>query len=83
MEGVMSKKCTPLWREPHFQVKMNETDQTLSGSWDVEKLHAVALPSQNVQNTQAPDNVWKLRCLKIARCVIRRPFANQNVQQMF
>ena len=37
------KKCTPLWREAHFQVKMYKTHQprTTFGSWDVEKVHAV------------------------------------------
>ena len=25
LEVEMSKKCTPLWREPHFQVKMYKT----------------------------------------------------------
>ena len=50
----MSKKCTPLWREAHFQVKMYKTHQvrTTFGSWDVEKVHAVVerstFPSQNV-----------------------------------
>ena len=36
-----------------------------------EKLHAVVarstFPSQNVQNTPAPDHFWKLRCWKSAR----------------
>ena len=36
-----------------------------------EKLHAVVarstFPSQNVQNTSAPDHFWKLRCRKSAR----------------
>ena len=36
-----------------------------------EKVHAVVarsiFPSQNVQNTSAPDHFWKLRCLKSAR----------------
>ena len=66
----MSKKCTPLWREAHFQVKMYKTPQrriTL-GSCDVQKVHAVVarstFPSQNVQNTPAPDHFWKLRCQK-------------------
>ena len=38
-EVAMSKKCTPLWREAHFQVKMYKTHQvrTTFGSWDVEK----------------------------------------------
>ena len=67
------KKCTPLWREANFQVKMYKTHQlrTTFGSWDVEKVHAVVarstFQSQNVQNTPAPDHFWKLRCRKSAR----------------
>ena len=67
------KKCTPLWREAHFQVKMDKTleDWTTFGSWDVEKVHAVVarstFPSQNVQNTPCSDHFWKLRCRKSAR----------------
>ena len=39
LEVEMSKKCTPLWREPHFQVKMIKARhvRTTFGSWDVEK----------------------------------------------
>ena len=67
------KKCTPLWREAHFQVKMYKThhSRTTFGSSDVEKVHAVVarstFPSQNVQNTPGPDHFWKLRCRKSAR----------------
>ena len=67
------KKCTPLWREAHFQVKMYKTPhgRTTFGSWDVEKVHAVVarstFPSQNVQNTPFSDHFWKLRCWKSAR----------------
>ena len=67
------KKCTPLWREAHFQVKMYKTPhgRTTFGSWDVEKVHAVVarstFPSENVQNTPAPDHFSKLRCRKSAR----------------
>ena len=70
--GAM-QNCTPLWREAHFQVKMHKTPgvRTTFGSWDVEKVHAVVarstFPSQNVQNTSAPDHFWKLRCRKSAR----------------
>ena len=70
--GAM-KNCTPLWREAHFQVKMYKTPQprTTFGSCDVEKVHAVVarstFPSQNVQNTSAPDHFWKFRCRKSAR----------------
>ena len=69
----MSKKCTPLWREAHFQVKMYKTPQrrTTFGSCDVEKVHAVVARStfrnQNVQNTRGSDHFWKLRCRKSAR----------------
>ena len=67
------KKCTPLWREAHFQVKMYKThhSRTTFGSWDVEKVHAVVarstFPSENVQNTPAPDHFCTLRCRKSAR----------------
>ena len=67
------EKCTPLWREAHFQVKMDKTLEvrTTFGSWDVEKVHAVVARStfwsQNVQNTPFSDHFWKLRCRKSAR----------------
>jgi hypothetical protein len=41
-----------------------------AGQMRDEKLHAVVartFASQNVQNTSAPDNSWKLRCRKSAR----------------
>ena len=56
LEVRMLKKCTPLWREAHFEVKMYKTPHvraTFGGS-DVEKVHAVVarstFRSQNVQN---------------------------------
>ena len=47
LEVVMSKKCTPLWREAHFQVKMHKTPgvRTTFGGCDVEKVHAVVARS--------------------------------------
>ena len=69
----MLKKCTPLWREAHFQVKSVKDwrSRTTFWSWDVEKVHAVVarstFPSQNVQNTPWSDHFWKLRCRKSAR----------------
>ena len=69
----MSKKCTPLWREAHFEVKMYKThaSRTTFGSCDVEKVHAVAarstFRSQNVQITRGSDHFWTLRCRKSAR----------------
>ena len=73
LEVEMSKKCTPLWREAHFEVKSvkNWRSQTTFGSCDVEKVHAVVarstFRSQNVQNTPFSDHFWKLRCWKSAR----------------
>ena len=68
LEVQMSKKCTPLWREAHFQVKMYKTPHvraTFGGS-DVEKVHAVVARStcrsQNVQNTTCSRHFWRFRC---------------------
>ena len=64
----MSKKCTPLWGEAHFEVKMYKTPQLRStfGSSDVEKVHAVVarstFRSQNVKNTTCSDHFWTFRC---------------------
>ena len=50
----MSKKCTPMWREAHFEVKMYKPHhaRTTFGSWGVEKVHAVVarstFPTQHV-----------------------------------
>ena len=53
----MWKKCTPLWREAYFEVKMYKTlhvRATFEGS-DVKKIHVVVarstFRSENVQNT--------------------------------
>ena len=73
LEVAMSKKCTLLWREAHFQVKMYKTHQvrTTFGSCDVEKVHAVVarstFPSQNVQNTTCSRHFWRFGCWKSAR----------------
>ena len=69
----MLKKCTPLWREAHFEVKMRKAHQvrTTFSTWDVEKVHAVVarstFRSQNVQNTPCTDHFWRFRCRKSAR----------------
>ena len=74
LEVEMSKKCTPLWREAHFQVKMYKThhSRTTFGSWDVEKVHAVVarstFGSENVQNTPCSDHFWRLRCRVSKKC---------------
>ena len=68
LEVEMSKKCTPLWREAHFEVKMYKTlhvRATFGGS-DVEKVDAVVAQStfrsEHVQNTRGLDHFWRFRC---------------------
>ena len=64
----MSKKCTPLWREAHFEVNMFKTHgvRTTFGGSDVEKVHAVVARStyrsQNVKNTRGSDHFLRCRC---------------------
>ena len=68
LEVQISKKCTPLWCEAHFEVKMYKTHhaRTTFGSSDVEKVHAVVarstFRSQNVQNTTCSRHFWRFRC---------------------
>ena len=85
-EVEMSKKCTPLWREAHFEVKMLKTPHvraTFGGS-DVEKVHAVVarstFPSQNVKNTTCSRHFWRFGCGKAHAVVARSTFPSQNAQ---
>ena len=70
LEVTMSKNCTPLWREAHFQLKMlkNWRSRTTFWSSDLEKLHAAVarsiFPSQNVQNTCVLPQFFTFRCRK-------------------
>ena len=65
----MSKKCTPLRREAHFEVKMlkikNTRVRTTFGGSDVEKVHAVVarstFRSQNVKSTRGSGHFWRFR----------------------
>ena len=85
LEVEMSKKCTPLWREAHFHVKMYKTHhvRTTFGGSDVEKVHAVVarstFPRQNVQNTPCSDHFWRFRCRKSA-CRCGEKHISTNVQ---
>ena len=80
------KSCTPLWREAHFQVEMYKTQHVRSTfrSCDVEKVRAVVarstVPSQNVQNTPAPDHLWKLRCGKVHAVAAPSTVPSKNEQ---
>ena len=92
LEVEMSKKCTPLWREAHFQVKMYKSPQlrTTFGGCDVEKVHVVVarstFPSQNVQNTPFSDHFWRFRCRKsvekVHAVVARSTFRSQKCKKL-
>ena len=68
MAVEMSKKCMPLWREAHLEVKMYKAHhvRTTFGSSDVEKVHAVVARStcgsDNVQSTICSRHFWTFRC---------------------
>ena len=73
LEVVMWEKCTPWWREAHFQVKMRKAPHvraTFGGS-DVEKVDVVVarstFRSQNVQRTTCSRHFWRFGCWKSAR----------------
>ena len=72
LEVEMMKKCTPLWCEAHFQVKMCKTHQVrnISGNWDVEKVYAVlarsTFPSQHAKNATCSDHFRTFKCLRVA-----------------
>ena len=65
LEVEMSKKCTPLWREAHFEVKMYKTHhaRTTFGGSDVEKVHAVVVrstcPSQKCKKLEVLSLFWR------------------------
>ena len=60
LEVQMSKRCTPLWRKAHFEVKMYKTPHvraTFGGS-DVEKVHTVVVEAHFEVNMLKPPGVW-------------------------
>ena len=61
LEVEMRKKCTPLWCEAHFEVKMYKTHHFWS------TYGSSTFRSQNVQNTPGSEHFWKLRYWKSAR----------------
>ena len=87
LEVEMSKKCTPLWREAHFQVKMSKTPQfrTTFGSWDVEKVHAVVARSFQVKmykthQCRTTFGSWDVE--KVHAVVARSTFPSQKCKKL-
>jgi len=88
LEVEMSKKCTPLWREAHFQVKMCKTHhvRTIFGSSDVEKVHAIVarstFRSQKCKNLTGTEHFWTFRCAFVlqAQGIVHLVKSEQNVR---
>ena len=88
LEVETSKKCTPLWREAHFEVKMYKTPHvraTFGGS-DVEKVHAVVARSTfeikthktpHVRATFGRSDVEKVHAV-VARSIVKCYPGNPN-----
>ena len=66
LEVEMSKKCTPLWREAHFQVKSvkNWRSRTTFGGSDVEKVSKKCTPLWREAHFEVK-SVKKLRVLSL------------------
>ena len=71
LEVEMSKKCTPLWHEAHFEVKSvkNWRSRTTFGGSDVEKVHAVVarstFRSQKCKNPRVLSLFWRADVEKV------------------
>ena len=87
LEVEMSKKCTPLWREAHFQVKMYKAHQvrTTFGSCDVEKVHAVlarsTFPSQKCTKHHMFAPLLEVRMMKKCTPLWRQAHVEVKMQK--
>ena len=80
------KKCTPLWREAHFQVKMYKTHQcrTTFGSYDVEKCTPLwrethfEVKMYKTHHSRTTFGSWDVE--KVHAVVAQSTFRGQNVQ---
>ena len=63
LEVQMSKKCTPLWREAHFQVKMYKTlgVRTIFGGSDVASLQYSTLEEITLHYTTLQPTTLQLQ----------------------
>ena len=75
----MSKKCTPLWREAHFEVKMLKHQVQMSKKctplWREAHFEVKMLKTQGVRTTFGVSDVEKVHAI-----VARSTFRSQNVK---
>ena len=87
LDVEMSKKCTPLWRAAHFEVKSvkNWRSRTTFGSWDVEKVRAFVaqstFPVRTCEAHQVRSTFWGWDVEKVHAVVARSKFRSQNVKR--
>ena len=83
------EKCTPLWLDARFQVKMYKARhvQTTFGSWDVEKVHAVVVRStfrsQNAQSTHSRSTFWSWYLVFVAGAGDSAPCEKEQKREGF
>ena len=79
LEVVMSKKCTPLWREAHFEVKMYKTHHVRTTKWTPlwreAHFEVKMYKTQHVRATFGSYDVEKVHAV-----VERSTFRSQNVK---
>ena len=84
----MSKKCTPLWREAHFEVKMYKTHPCSDHFWRLQMSNKCTplcrrkqISKSKCTNTSASHHFWRFRCRITCRVVVAQStFRSQNVQ---
>ena len=93
LEVLMSKKCTPLWREAHFQVKMHKTPAAPDHFWKLwcrksaRRCGAKHISKSKVlQNWPGvSDHFWRFRCRtsveKVHAVVARSTFGSQKCKK--
>ena len=80
------KKCTPLWREAHFQVKMYKNTPLSDHFWKLRcRKSARRCGAKHISKSKCTKHTrsghfWKLRCRKSARRCARSTFRSENVQ---
>ena len=82
----MSNKCTPLWREAHFQVKMYRNTSRSDHFWKLRCRKSARccgakhISKSKCANTPAPDHCWDVQ--KVHTIVARGTFQSQNVLEV-
>ena len=88
LEVEMSKKCTPLWREAHFQVKMEKKYHMFGPLFDVQMSKKCTplwreahFQVKMEKNTTCSDHFLTFRCRKSARRCGAKHISKSKVQK--